>query len=191
MPWKADFTLASRWRVEAELGEVLDAMADPRELVRWWPSSYLAVRELDPGRPGDGVGKRIEMRVKGFLPYAVRFELEVTENRYPHGISTVARGDLEGEGHWHVFQNGRFTDLHHLWTVRVDRPLLRRLAPLVGPVLAANHRWSMRRGEISLGLELRRRRGQRVPAPPGPTFGWLHGVDSGWRGAVPASTIVR
>jgi hypothetical protein len=44
------------------------------------------------------------------------------------------------------------------------------------PLLAANHRWAMARGEESLRLELERRQAPdaaaraRVPAPPGPTF---------------------
>jgi hypothetical protein len=173
VPPANEYVIASHWRVRAPLAEVVDAMADPTELPRWWPAAYLAARELDPGRPSDGVGKRVAMHVKGFLPYTVRFELEVTENRYPHGISTVARGDIEGEGYWHVFQHGEYTDLHHVWTVRADRPLLRLLSPLLRPLLEYNHRWSMKRGEASLKLELLRRRGEAVPPPPQPTFAWL------------------
>jgi hypothetical protein len=36
-------------------------------------------------------------------------------------------------------------------------------------VLAANHRWAMAKGEESLTIELARRRGETVAAPPGPT----------------------
>jgi len=52
--------------------------------------------------------------------------------------------------------------------------LLRRLAPLLRPLLEANHRWAMAQGEQSLRLELLRRRASTpdarrgVPSPPGP-----------------------
>ena len=62
------------------------------------------------------------------------------------------------------------------WRVQATKPLLRRLAWLLKPVFAANHRWAMARGEESLRLELRRQRAtseaerRRIPPPPGPTF---------------------
>jgi hypothetical protein len=61
------------------------------------------------------------------------------------------------------------------WNIRAAKPLLRYLSPLLKPVFAANHHWAMRMGEISLKLELARRRARtpeelaRIPPPPGPT----------------------
>jgi hypothetical protein len=60
------------------------------------------------------------------------------------------------------------------WVVRAEKPLLRALSPLFRPLLAANHRWAMRKGEESLALELARRRAATpaerasIPAPPPP-----------------------
>jgi hypothetical protein len=40
----------------------------------------------------------------------------------------------------------------------------------VRPLFAANHRWAMATGEISLAREIARRRGAEVGPPPQPTF---------------------
>jgi len=62
------------------------------------------------------------------------------------------------------------------WRVTFDKAWLRRFVPVLRPILAANHRWAMARGEESLKLELRRRRADSptarrlIPRPPGPTF---------------------
>jgi len=166
-----DYEMRTDWELEATLDEVLDAMADPRELPRWWPAVYLDVRELDPGRPDDGVGKRVILFTKGWLPYTLRWELEVTENRHPYGISFRARGDFDGEGHWHLAERDGRVQLTYVWTVRAHKPLLRHLSFLLRPIFALNHDWAMRRGRESLQLELQRRRGvAAVPPPPSPTF---------------------
>jgi hypothetical protein len=58
--------------------------------------------------------------------------------------------------------------------VRAEKPLLQALSPFLRPLLAANHRWAMRKGEESLALELARRRAAtpadraKIPAPPPP-----------------------
>ncbi len=68
-------------------------------------------------------------------------------------------------------QDGRWVDITYDWKIRADKPLLRRLSFLLKPVFAANHRWAMAKGEESLRLELRRRRGSdSVPPPPPATF---------------------
>jgi len=165
------YEMRTVWEVEASLDEVLDAMADPRELPRWWPAVYLDVRETAAGRDRDGVGKRVRLLTKGWLPYTLQWDLEVTANRHPHGISVRATGDFDGEGHWHLTERGRTVRLVYLWRVRARKPLLRRLSFLLRPVFALNHDWAMRRGRESLQLELQRRRGvAAVPPPPSPTF---------------------
>jgi hypothetical protein len=62
-------------------------------------------------------------------------------------------------------------DVTYDWRIRAEKPLLRAFSFVLKPIFAANHRWAMARGEESLALELRRRRGESgVPAPPAPTF---------------------
>src|SRR5581483_11479216 len=168
-----EYHFVSRWRVEGTCGEVADILGDALALPRWWPSVYLGVEEL---RPPDarGVGGRVRLLTKGFLPYTLRWEFEIVESRYPHGLVLVARGDFEGRGEWTFAQDGRFVDLTYDWRISAEKPLLKNLSAVMKPLFAANHRWAMAQGEKSLTLELARRRAAsddaraRMPAPPGP-----------------------
>src|SRR5262249_2692487 len=146
-------------------------------LVRWWPSVYLDVRELR-APDAHGVGRRVRLRTKGWLPYTLAWEFEVVESRHPHGFTIVANGDFEGVGVWTFEQIGQCVDITYDGRTRAEKPLLRNFSFALKPIFEANHRWAMARGEESLVLELARRRATtdvaraNVPPPPGPvTYG--------------------
>jgi len=168
-----DYHFISRWRVDGTCGEVADVLGDPLALAEWWPSVYLQVEEL---RPPDahGVGRRVRLHTKGWLPYTLRWEFEVVESRYPYGFTLIAAGDFEGRGVWTFEQDGACVDITYDWRISAEKPLLKNLSFVLKPVFEANHRWAMAQGEESLTLELARRRATsdaaraRVPAPPGP-----------------------
>jgi hypothetical protein len=134
---------------------------------------YLDVWELEPP-DSRGVGRRVALVTKGWLPYTLRWEFQVVESRYPHGFTLVATGDFDGRGVWVFEQAGRFVDITYDWRVSAEKPLLRDLSFILRPLFEANHRWAMARGEESLRLELLRRRAtslpdrENVPLPPGP-----------------------
>ena len=167
------YHFVARWRVEASCGEVADILGDPLALPRWWPAVYLEARETRPGDPR-GLGRRVALRTRGWLPYTLGWNLEVVDSRYPNGFTIVARGDLDGRGVWTIEQDGRFTSVTYDWRVRADKPLLRRLSMALKPLFEGNHRWAMAQGEESLRLELARRRAssdaarRAIPPPPGP-----------------------
>ena len=169
-----DYHFITHWRVEGTVDEVAAILADAPGLTRWWPSVYLDVRQLAPGDE-QGIGRRIGLHTKGWLPYTLRWSFRVTESRYPHGFTIRAEGDFDGRGSWTLAQDGPFTDLTYDWQIRADKPILRALSFLLKPLFAANHEWAMRGGEESLKLELARRRARDdaaralIPAPPGPT----------------------
>ncbi len=167
------YHFVTRWRVEATCGEVADILGDPAALPRWWPSVYLDVDEIAPP-DARGVGRRVRLLTKGWLPYTLRWELDVVESRYPNGFTIVACGDFDGRGVWTFTQDGRFVDVDYDWRIRAEKPLLRNLSFLLKPAFAANHRWAMAQGEASLVLELARRRATSdaaraaIPPPPPP-----------------------
>jgi hypothetical protein len=151
-----DYHFVSHWRVEGTCEEVSDLLGDPVGLARWWPSVYLKVDLIAAGG-ADGVGRRVRLLTKGWLPYTLRWEFEVVESRYPRGFTIVATGDFEGRGEWTFEQSGRFVDITYDWRIRAEKPLLRYLSFVMKPIFAANHRWAMAQGEMSLKQELRRR----------------------------------
>jgi len=167
-----EYTFVTNWRLRATAQEVFDILADPLGLARWWPSVYLQVTELAPAEPAKGLGPVIGLHTKGWLPYTLRWNFRVVESTPPTGFRLVAHGDFEGTGVWTLTQDGEFVDVRYDWRILAEKPLLRYGSVVLRPFFAANHRWAMARGEESLELELRRRRGEHaVPAPPGATFG--------------------
>ncbi len=169
-----EYRFLSEWSVLGTVHEVSDVLSDTRELPRWWPSTYLEAEVLEEGDER-GLGKRVRLHTKGWLPYTLRWELEVTESRHPNGFSIAAKGDLAGVGTWTFEQSGAWTLVRYDWRVRAEKPLLAAFSPVLRPVFEANHRWAMARGEESLELELARRRAAtpsekaRIPPPPMPT----------------------
>jgi hypothetical protein len=153
--------------------EIYDIIGNAPDLVRWWPSVYLDVRELEIGEPS-GVGKVIDLYTKGWLPYTLRWQFRVTDAQQDR-IELEASGDFVGRGIWTFAQDGEWVDVTYDWKVRANKPLLRRLSVVLKPIFAANHRWAMEMGEASLRLELARRHAatpedrERIPAPPSPT----------------------
>ena len=168
-----EYHFISNWRIEGTCGEVADVLGDPLALARWWPSVYLDVWEVRPPDQ-DGLGRRVKLHTKGWLPYILRWQFEVVESRYPRGFTLIATGDFDGTGVWTFEQDGAFVNMTYDWRLRAEKPLLRNLSFLMKPLFEANHRWAMERGEESLTLELARRRATthlaraNVPAPPGP-----------------------
>ena len=150
--------------------DVFDVLAEPLALKQWWPSVYLDVKELKAGDPATGVGRVIDLYTKGWLPYTLRWNFTVTESTRPSGFKLTAHGDFEGTGVWTIRQDADFVEATYDWRISAEKPLLRYGSFVFRPLFAANHRWAMARGFESLLLELRRRRGESVPAPPRPTF---------------------
>lgn len=172
-----DYHFVTRWRVPGTCGEVADVLSDPLALPRWWPSVYLRVDQLEPPGP-DGVGRRVRLHTKGWLPYTLIWELVTVEQFYPNRIVLDAFGDFVGRGIWTFVQDGPDVNVIYDWRIRAEKPLLRQLSWILRPVFEANHRWAMAQGEESLRLELQRRRTvgddvrALIPPPPGPvTYG--------------------
>ena len=146
----------THWRVESSVEEISEILGNAPDLVRWWPSVYLAVRELQPG-DATGVGKVVDLYTKGWLPYTLRWQFRVTHVDFPHGFGLEAWGDFVGRGVWTFAQDGQWVDITYDWQVDAQKPLLRTLSFLLKPIFSANHRWAMAKGEESLRLELTRR----------------------------------
>lgn len=173
-----DFHFVTRWKAPGTCEEVSQILRNAPDLVRWWPSVYLDVIELEPGER-DGLGKVISLYTKGWLPYTLRWQFRVTCVSHPFGFELEAWGDLTGRGIWTFIPAEDGVEITYDWRVRGDKPLFRYFSFILKPLFSANHRWAMAQGEESLKLELARRHARDaetralIPAPPGPTFAAL------------------
>lgn len=170
MPGNA-YHFVSRWHVDGTLTEVSDILDDAQSLSIWWGSVYSDVELTETGQAA-GLGKSFRLLGHGWLPYTLHLTFRKTEDRYPNGFSVAVSGDLNGAGVWSFVPDGSGVAVTFDWTVSADKPLLRWFSPIFKPLFASNHRWTMRRGEESLRLELLRRRaktdGERAQIPPPP-----------------------
>jgi hypothetical protein len=170
------YHFVTRWRVNGTCAEIADVLERVTDYPRWWPSVYLGVTVLKPATGPHSLGEEVSLFTKGWLPYTLRWDFTVVEERYPHGSVIAARGDFDGRGEWIFEQDGAMVDATYDWNIRAEKPLLRALTPVLRPLFSENHRWAMRMGQRSLELELRRLHATSeserlaVPAPPAPTF---------------------
>lgn len=162
-------TFLTTWRVTASPKEVLTVLSDETLFPVWWPSAFVGVRRQALGDE-HGKGRTADVISRGFLPYTLGWRISVIDVAPTmDGFTVQAQGDLNGIGRWTVRPQGRHSQVSFFWSVRVGHRLLRRLEPLLWSLFRANHRWCMRQGERSIGLEVRRRRGEgNVEVAPKP-----------------------
>src|SRR5438046_1249784 len=118
------YHFVTQWMVEGTCGEVADVLGDATALPRWWPSVYLYVEELEPAQPS-GIGRRVRLLTKGWLPYTLRWEFVVIESSYPSGLTIEATGDFVGRGKWTFVQDGPRVRITYDWRIQAEKPLLK------------------------------------------------------------------
>ena len=149
----ARFELLSSWRIDAPAERVWKALADPASWPQWWPY----VRAAHTLRAGDAEGRgsvrRIDWSTR--LPYRIAIEVKAVEVVRPLRLRGRARGQLDGEGLWTLQPRGDHTEVTYVWRVRLIKPWMRCLAPLLARLFRWNHDAVMRAGEAGLRRHLR------------------------------------
>jgi hypothetical protein len=169
-----EYNLVSHWRVQGTAAEVYDVIVNVEDVTRWWPAAFLQVEPIQPGDE-NGVNKVVRLKTTGFLPYTLRWVASIASADYPNGFLLHVSGDFNGTGEWRFEEDDGWVNVTFEWNIRVDKPGVAQLSPILKPIFAANHRWAMARGEESLRIELARRRAAdaaaaaAIEAPPGPT----------------------
>jgi hypothetical protein len=147
------FELVTHWRLDAELVRVWERLCDSDSWPSWWPS-VAKVELLRPGRDPDGVGAIRRLHWKTALPYDLVFDVEMIAIEPMRRIEGRAFGELDGVGIWTLHREAGATIIRYDWQVDVTKPWMRRLAPILRPVFAWNHKVVMRRGEAGLAKRL-------------------------------------
>lgn len=150
-----DYHFVTKWRFTATCEEIFEILGDPIALTRWWPEVYLKVEEIKAG-DADGLGRVIALHTKGWLPYTLKWQFQVTHVTRPTGFGLVASGDFVGTGEWTFVQDGDDVEVIYDWRIRAEKPLIKRLSFLLKPIFSANHEWAMAKGEAGLRKELTR-----------------------------------
>lgn len=151
-----DFHIITTWRIPGRIADIAAILTDAIALPDWWGEVYLSTAITAPGDEA-GIGRKVAVQSKGRLPYHIVWTAELVSTHLPHSWEIAATGNLVGRGVWTPEQRGDVALVQYDWRVAADRPLFRRLAPLLRPLFAWNHNWAMARGEAALIRELARR----------------------------------
>lgn len=155
------FTFDESWDIPgATVEDVYDVLARGELLPQWWRGVYLEPERLTPGETPQ-IGARLRAKVRGFLPFALGFIIEATELDPPRKVAVRTYGDLDGAWRATLTQRGDGVHVALLFEVKIDRPGMRLLAPLLRPLFALNHYWTTPKGEKGLREFLKARRRDR------------------------------
>jgi hypothetical protein len=103
------------------------------------------------------LGRASRQYFKGRLPYRLRTTSEIVRLEAPRLVEADVRGDLSGRGLWTLNPTGMGTNVRFDWRVHADRPLLRRLTPVLRPLFRWNHNWAIARAMDGLEPYARQR----------------------------------
>lgn len=136
------------WDVVAPPDTVYAVLADVDGYPTWWPQ----VRSVERV---DGVSAMAAIR--SFLPYTLRLRMtRDVEDAFGRRLRTGLGGDLTGWAEFHVEPRpAGVCSVTYRQEVEVTAPMLRAVAPMLGPVLRANHDAMMRSCERGLVAALR------------------------------------
>ena len=143
------YHFVDRWFIRHPIESVWEKIIAADQFPQWWGEVYTEVRPLNE-LLGDQVGSRAAITAHGFLPYTIRFVAEITEVAAPQRLGLKADGDLTGKGLWTLAPIDGGTQVIYEWIVQADKLILRLFSPVIKPVFEANHRWTMRKGELAL-----------------------------------------
>lgn len=150
------YRMQSRWIVEGNKEDVAEILLQAGHIENWWKHAFLTSSVVRPGDK-DSVGLKFRCVTRGWLPYHIRFQLEVQQVDLPNSFEMIATGDFEGRVVGTVHRVGDQVHIKFDWRVQVRRRLLRLLSPFFRPVMVSNHYWVMNRGQEGICREMTRR----------------------------------
>ncbi len=118
----------------------------------WW-RGVQSVTELFHG-DGDDVGTVYRHVWRSKIPYAVGFDVTVTEVRKPNVIVAESVGGLEGTGTFRLFEAPLGTAVTYDWAVGTTKAWMNVVAPIGRPLFAWNHHAVMNQGGVGLARVL-------------------------------------
>ena len=146
------YRFLTAWLLEAERRAVWWTLRDAERWPEWW-RGVQRVTELEPDR-------RYRIAWRSRVPYELEFDFAVLELDEPLSMRGEATGQLEGTGHWRLFEQNGVTAVTYEWDVRATKRWMRAIGPVARPVFEYNHDVVMRWG----GEGLARRLGCRLLA---------------------------
>jgi hypothetical protein len=157
-----EYRFVDRWSIDATVEDAYEIVGDTLGYPRWWGQVFVAV-EGDGGPPRPG--RHVKIVSRGFLPYLLRWEAEVTEAGPPRRFAFTMQGDFVGAGSWTFEAAGGGTNAVFDFRPRVEKPGVKQLSPVLKPLFRWNHGWAMKRGHEGVNALLARAATASVDGP--------------------------
>jgi hypothetical protein len=101
-----------------------------------------------------GIGSIRVYKMQTALPYSLTFSILLSEREEYKLLAGRVFGELEGKGSWFFHQQGDVTHVQCIWNVATTISWMNKLAFLLKPIFAYNHKIVMRWGANSLAKKL-------------------------------------
>ncbi len=140
------YRFRSAWNLNAPRDDVFLALAELGDYPTWWPQVRAVRWVSDEAR---------ELTCRSTLPYDLTFTSRQTRRDRQGGILEAGlAGELQGFSRWTITSSSGGTHATFDQEVIVNKPLLRRLAPVARPAFKVNHAVMMRHGQRGLAAYL-------------------------------------
>jgi len=176
---RRDFDIRHQWQLRCAPEELSEIILDTNCYAQWCARILLNCEIVETGDK-QGRGLSIRVHTKGWLPYSFLFDVKIVDLEPHRWMKVQVSGDFEGSCLLEVTGfDGVNTRLNLHWQVDLHHPILRKLRPLLHPVMVANHRWAVGWIRRMMQRELdRRRAGIDMISAPKPTFGGFLGFQA-------------
>ena len=133
----ADYEFVTIWQFKAPQQAVWDLIFNSED----WPNWWRGVERVEKLKGGDAnhVGALHRYTWKSKLPYRLIFEMETTRVDPISTIEGRAIGELQGQGLWHLTNDGAITTVRYDWKVETTKRWMNLLAPIARPFFSWNH----------------------------------------------------
>lgn len=146
------YSFVTNWGLKASQQDVWDAIYNSLEWPQWWRGVH-SVFEVQKNDANGINGIRIYIWIF-FLPYKLKFSMQLTEKEQLKKLKGVAFGELEGTGEWTFIQHDGIVHVQYNWNIITTKKWMNTFAFLLKPVFKFNHNVVMHWGGKGLAKKL-------------------------------------
>jgi hypothetical protein len=146
-----EYFFITKWRLEAPLEKVWDAIYNSTEWPTWW-KGVIDVKQIEFAKEGMNAVRQYTW--KSALPYTLSFQMRLTEMELHKKLSGIAFGELQGKGTWYFKQEKEITYVEYHWNVITTKAWMNTFSFLLKPAFQYNHNVVMKWGAFGLAQKL-------------------------------------
>lgn len=148
----AGYRFSVVWWTTAVTDRVWEALANYAA----WPTWWRGIRSVEVLHRGDenGVGTILRQRWRSWVPYTLRFDLEMLRIESGRLLDGRASGDLEGICKWTLAPVNGGTEIHFDVDIRTARWWMNLAGPFAQKIVRSNFETIMRWGREGLERSL-------------------------------------